>query len=103
MRFSLILAVLCASSILAAPATAPAEETKVVTRVYDINDLLWQINDYPAASGAIPGAAAGENKSSRQELVDNMTKLIEDTVATETWRDNGGADGALREMNGRLI
>jgi type II secretory pathway component GspD/PulD (secretin)/tetratricopeptide (TPR) repeat protein len=39
----------------------------------------------------------------RQDLVDAITKLIEDTVATDTWKDNGGSVGALRELEGQLI
>ena len=39
----------------------------------------------------------------RQDLVDSITKLIEDTVATDTWKDNGGSVGALRELEGQLI
>lgn len=44
-----------------------------------------------------------ETGPTRQELVDSITKLIEDTVATDTWKDNGGSVGALRELQGQLI
>jgi general secretion pathway protein D len=44
-----------------------------------------------------------ETGPTRQELVDSITKLIEDTVATDTWKDNGGSVGALRELEGQLI
>ncbi|HXE52166.1 MAG TPA: hypothetical protein VN541_04090, partial [Tepidisphaeraceae bacterium] len=39
----------------------------------------------------------------RQDLVDAITKLIEDTVSTDSWKDNGGSVGALRELQGQLI
>jgi general secretion pathway protein D len=39
----------------------------------------------------------------REELVESITKLIEDTVATDSWKDNGGSVGALRELQGQLI
>src|SRR4029077_16079526 len=39
----------------------------------------------------------------RQELVDAIIKLIQDTVASETWKDNGGTVGSLRELSGQLI
>lgn len=39
----------------------------------------------------------------REELVQQIEKLIEDTVATDTWKDNGGSVGALRELQGQLI
>ena len=46
----------------------------------------------------------GRNQGpTRQDLVDAITKLIEDTVATESWKDNGGSVGALRELEGQLI
>ena len=39
----------------------------------------------------------------RQELVDAITKLVEDTVSSDSWKDNGGSTGALRELEGQLI
>ena len=39
----------------------------------------------------------------REELVDSITKLIEETVGSDTWKDNGGSVGALRELQGQLI
>ena len=39
----------------------------------------------------------------REELVESINKLIEDTVATDSWKDNGGSVGALRELQGQLI
>jgi general secretion pathway protein D len=50
------------------------------------------------------GAAAATNAGpTREELVESITKLIEDTVATDSWKDNGGSVGALRELQGQLI
>jgi general secretion pathway protein D len=46
----------------------------------------------------------GRNQGpTRQDLVDSITKLIEDTVSTDSWKDNGGSVGALRELEGQLI
>ena len=48
----------------------------------------------------------GQNQNrgpTRQDLIDNITKLIEDTVSTDSWKDNGGSVGALRELEGQLI
>ncbi len=33
----------------------------------------------------------------------NLLDMIESTVAPETWRDNGGKIGSIRELNGQLI
>lgn len=54
-----------------------------------------------AGGGGLTGAQ--QSGPSRQELVDSITKLIEDTVSTDTWKDNGGSVGALRELQGQLI
>ena len=39
----------------------------------------------------------------RQDLVDAITKLITDTVSSDSWKDNGGSVGAVRELQGQLI
>ena len=46
---------------------------------------------------------ARQTGPTREELVESITKLIEDTVSTDTWKDNGGSVGALRELQGQLI
>ena len=54
--------------------------------------------------GGSGGGGAGTDKGpTRTELVEAITKLIQDTVASETWKDNGGNIGSLRELNGQLI
>jgi type II secretory pathway component GspD/PulD (secretin) len=40
---------------------------------------------------------------SRDELVEEITKLIQETVDPDSWRDNGGSVGAVRELSGQLI
>jgi Flp pilus assembly secretin CpaC/tetratricopeptide (TPR) repeat protein len=39
----------------------------------------------------------------RSELVEQIIQLIQDTVASDTWKDNGGTIGAIRELSGQLI
>ena len=51
--------------------------------------------------GGAGGNAAGQ--PTRQDLVDSIVKLIEDTVSTDSWKDNGGTVGSLRELSGQLI
>ncbi|HEX8524828.1 MAG TPA: M56 family metallopeptidase [Tepidisphaeraceae bacterium] len=69
-----------------------------ITRVYDIRDLLVDPKDY---------TAAGEKQSlftrSREQRVEDITKLIQETVAPDTWREAGGTLGSLRELSGQLI
>ena len=45
----------------------------------------------------------GEKQMTRQERVDAITKLIEETVDANSWRDNGGQVGAVKELSGQLI
>ena len=106
----------------------------VVTRVYDIRDLIINIPDFNNApdfnissnntqtsgaggggggggggnlfGGGGGGGGAGGNAAgqpTRQDLVDSIVKLIEDTVSNDSWKDNGGTVGSLRELSGQLI
>ena len=99
----------------------------VVVRVYDIRDLIINIPDFTNApdfnitsnnssssgsggggggggqslfGGSSSGQTTTTNQPTRQDLVDSIIKLIEDTVATDTWKDNGGTVGSLRELPG---
>src|SRR3954471_7471978 len=91
----------------APPTTAPSND-EIVTRVYDISDLLWSKSDYYAPAQTMqmpvrggPGNLFGGGEGyapqpndpshpSRQDMVDNIVKLLKDTIAPETWKDNGG-------------
>src|SRR6201999_3081572 len=55
-------------------------------------------------NGLFQGEAGKEKAGpTRQELVEQITKLITDTVAPESWRDSGGTIGSIRELQGQLI
>src|SRR5439155_4614282 len=43
------------------------------------------------------------NQRTRQQLVEDITKLITETVAPDSWRDAGGTIGSVRELSGQLI
>ena len=99
----------------------------VVTRVYDIRDLIINVPDFTdspdfnldtggggggrggggGGGGNIFGGGGGQGQNDqgpgRQELVDQIIRLIEDTVSTDSWKDNGGAVGSIRELGGQLI
>jgi general secretion pathway protein D len=112
--------------------TAEDLSKNVVVRVYDIRDLIINVPDFTdapqfdlsaASNGGQGGGGGGQGGSvmmgnmlfsggttssmttgpTREELVESITKLIEDTVATDSWKDNGGSVGALRELQGQLI
>jgi type II secretory pathway component GspD/PulD (secretin) len=39
----------------------------------------------------------------RQDLVNSLMDTIKSTVSPDSWRDNGGSIGSIRELNGQLI
>jgi general secretion pathway protein D len=101
-----------------------------LTRVYDIRDLIIEVPDFSQAptfnlqnqtnqtSGQGGGGGGGQslfgggsgggnndttNQRTRQQLVEDITKLITETVAPDSWRDAGGTVGSVRELSGQLI
>ena len=121
-------------------ATSDDLAKNIVTRVYDIRDLIINIPDFTdapdfdlnstsnsqsqsrkAAAGSAAAAAAaagggdglfggsGAGTTARKparpatELVDDITKLITETVASDSWKDTGGSVGAIQELQGQLI
>jgi hypothetical protein len=47
-------------------------------------------------------ASPGLTHLTRQDCIDLLTKLILDTIDPDTWRDNGGTLGSIREFDGFL-
>jgi beta-lactamase regulating signal transducer with metallopeptidase domain/type II secretory pathway component GspD/PulD (secretin) len=83
----------------------------VVTRVYDIRDLIIDpgddpLNDFVGAETSKPGATsrpATQAQSPREQAVKLITQLLQDTIAPDSWKDKGGAAGSVRELSGQLI
>jgi general secretion pathway protein D len=44
-----------------------------------------------------------ENTPTREELVEQITSLIRETIGVGTWKEDGGQLGSLRELGGQLI
>lgn len=44
-----------------------------------------------------------EDTPSREELVEQITSLIRETIGVGTWKEDGGQLGSLRELGGQLI
>lgn len=97
-----------------------------VTRVYDIRDLIVEVPDFPgpmfslqnASQNGTSGTGGGgqspfqdnqqqqqqqQPPKTRDERVAEITSLMEETVAPDSWRDAGGTVGSLRELSGQLI
>jgi len=66
------------------------------TVVYDIRDLLTSIR-------ASTLDAPEDERPTRDEAIDELTRLITECDDPDTWRDAGGSTGVLRELGGRLI
>ena len=59
-------------------------------------------NLFSGAGGSGAGGQAQAGKT-RAEMVKEITQLIENTVARNSWIDNGGTVGSVREINGQLV
>jgi hypothetical protein len=71
-----------------------------VIHVYNIRDLIERYVSYRHVDGR-PRPA--DQETAQQDAIDSITKMIEDTIDTDSWRDNGGSIGSLREFAGLLI
>lgn len=92
--------------------------------VYDIRDLLTEIPrfvQYPQADVLEPGArgatgggdifgpqggdleATGHRGEPSAKMANQIMDLVRDTIEPDSWRETGGGDAALRELNGQLI
>ena len=57
------------------------------------NQLFQNANLQGIADGS------AETKALTSELI----KMVQDTIATDSWKDNGGSTGVLRELKGMLV
>ena len=106
-------------------ATKAKLDRRKSTLVYDIRDLIVDIprfanaplmdfapqgpggQDTPHNNGSLfasnalgrEGAVLGNDPA----VVNDILDIIRDTVEPDSWRETGGGDGALRELNGQLI
>jgi hypothetical protein len=70
--------------------------THAVTCVYNVRDILQSAAEYWAAGAPV-------TNEDLMATLDVLTQLITDSIATDTWRDNGGNTGMLEEVTGLLI
>lgn len=88
------------------------EETHVVTKVYDVAEILKSFAEqgrdfWRSPSGFVtesaPAIQPGSPGLTLDEAQAALEKLVSDNVATQTWKFNGGSAGELRCAFGRLI
>lgn len=75
-------------------------------RVYDVRDLIaGYVAAHPqrVAPAVSNDALSTLNTTAAEEGADVVARLIEDDVDTDSWKDNGGSVGTIREFNGLLI
>ena len=62
-----------------------------------------------SSSGVFGGGGGGggngnnQNQATKEELVEQITTLIRETIGIGTWKEDGGSLGSLRELSGQLI
>lgn len=49
------------------------------------------------------GGQTGGSGPTREEMTERIIELITETVASDSWKDNGGDVGSLQELNGQLV
>jgi hypothetical protein len=103
-----------------------------VVRVYDVRELTHTVPNYPyfgnisprmnttlgalsfpGINGVNGGGGGGGNMfgggmnaapgAEQQATAEQLAKLIIDTVEPETWRENGGDIGTIKQLNGMLV
>jgi hypothetical protein len=92
-----------------------------IRTIYDVTDLVVQPVVEADSSGVVPPTELGGARprsqgsgsgfraqqppagSSLAERVDQLAKLIEESIDPASWRDNGGSDGWIRGYQTRLI
>jgi hypothetical protein len=79
------------------------QSQRVFVRCYDVRDLLPPAEaPDPAPPGTRSGVGLFGNQGPRA-VEEEVVYYILETVAPETWRDNGGSLGQIRYLNGRLV
>jgi hypothetical protein len=82
-------------------------EGGLVTRLYDIRDIIDDIVRFQFAHsppGPPPARVSNFNdQTAVDEAVESIVRVLEDTVSPDSWKDNGGADGSVRALAGRLV
>jgi hypothetical protein len=84
-------------------------------RIYDVRDLL-EADSKRYAVATAPSNSTGQQQATSSaglfsgatgnpcaESADKLTRLIQDMVAPDSWRDNGGTIGSIHEFDGVLV
>jgi beta-lactamase regulating signal transducer with metallopeptidase domain len=83
--------------------TAEELSKYTLTRVYDIRDLIVEIPDFSTGPTFSLPQTRPDPAKQRADHIQEVTDLIKETVDPDSWRENGGTVGAMREIQGQLI
>ena len=107
-----------------AESAPPASQAKLVTRVYDVKDLIRPKRDYPFQSIVVPPMHIGSRQEGDgQSLLgggggmppasgidaaaavssEGLINIVTTTIAPGSWRSAGGFEGSLAFQDGLLI
>jgi hypothetical protein len=92
-------------------APPPREQAALITRVYDLSDLLGEPAKLaPGIEGAIPGApdAAGGGFATSPHaggaaVAQEVVGLVMRTVEPTSWREAGGGEGSITVFRNKLV
>ena len=80
-----------------ADATDPRQQRRVVSRVYDVRPLLLGVDAWESRHAQPDGTRPAD-----EEVVMGWMMWLQDSVAPDSWRDNGGVTGLMRYSWGWL-
>jgi hypothetical protein len=75
-------------------------------RVFDVRDMIEPLQtrvEFPARGERVTKLGKKEGAEQRAEVVKEILGTIEEIVAPDTWVDNGGTVGTIREERGQLV
>jgi len=76
--------------------------TETTIEMYRTGPLLKRIAETPSPRRQYQGDT-NSVMLSHQDMVDSITKLLEEDVSTDSWKDNGGAVGSLAELGDQML
>jgi hypothetical protein len=76
---------------------------ELTTRVYDLRDWLAAVLGPPPTPAPKGHADLAKWAALRETRVESLIKVIEDTIAPDTWKETGGTIGLIKELNGELV
>jgi hypothetical protein len=85
--------------------STPEAASDTFTRIYDVRQIVEYIQSAQLGRPLGPRQLDPEEEGllTKNEAVEQVVRLLQETVDPDGWRDNGGSKGAVRELACRLI